>query len=109
MSDVQLFNNLGRILDIIKNDMKPDYQFVFDENMNVIFLDYTTKYGAEYSNYSYRWVWHKMRGGPNDGEWFLIPFPQFHNKSLELLPYEMELAKRAFEDIKKHEAEKPSS
>jgi len=98
-------NQLGKVLDAVKNNMKPKYQFVFDEHGNVIFLDYTTDYGAEYSNYSYRWVWSKLREGPNKGEWFLIPFPQFHSKSLDLLPYEMELAKRAYEDIKKYESD----
>lgn len=79
--------------------MKPEYQFVFDENGNVIFLDYT-KYGAEYNSYNYRWLWVKQ-DFHGTKEWYLIPFPQFHNKSLELLPYEVELAKRAYEDIKK--------
>lgn len=96
------FNNLGRVLDIIKNSMKPKYQFVFDENMNVIFLDYS-EYGPEYANYSYRWVWHKLRGGPNDGDWVLIPFPQYHHKSLDLLSHEVELAKQAYQDILNYE------
>lgn len=83
--------------------MQPEYQFVFDEHGNVIFLDYS-KYGSEYSTYSYRWVWSRQE---RDGkkEWFLIPFPQFHSNSLELLQAEIELAKRAYEDIKKWEHE----
>ena len=95
----QEFNQLGKVLDAVKNNMKPTYQFVFDEFGNVIFLDYS-EYGSEYSNYSYRWVWSKLKEGPNKGEWYLIPFPQFHPKSLDLLPFEMELAKKAYEDIK---------
>lgn len=98
------FDQLGKILDAVKNSMKPKYQFVFDEFGNVIFLDYS-EYGSEYSNYSYRWVWTKLKEGPNKGEWYLIPFPQFHPKSLDLLPFEMELAKRAYEDIKKYESD----
>ncbi len=100
----QGFDQLGKTLDAVKNSMKPKYQFVFDEFGNVIFLDYS-EYGQEYSNYSYRWIWNKLKEGPNKGEWYLIPFPQFHPKSLELLPYEMELAKRAYEDIKKYESD----
>lgn len=103
------FDQLGKILDAVKNNMKPTYQFVFDEFGNVIFLDYTTQYGEEYSLYNYRWVWTKLKEGPNKGEWFLIPFPQFHPKSLDLLPYEMELAKRAYADIEKWESEKHES
>lgn len=95
-------DQLGKTLDAVNNDMQPDYQFVFDEFNNVIFLDYT-KYGPDYSSYSYRWVWTKHVAGPNKGQWFLVPFPEFHHKSLPLLPYEMELAARAYQDILKHE------
>lgn len=101
--DEKLMNGLGQILDAINKDMKPKYQFVFDEMGNVIFLDYS-EYGPEYANYNYRWVWIKPKDGPNKGNWMLIPFPEFHANSLELLPHEIELAKRAYEDIKKHEA-----
>lgn len=84
--------------------MKPKYQFVFDEFGNVIFLDYVTENGPDYSNYNYRWVWSKQdRNGLK--EWFLVPFPQFHWKSLDLLPEEMKLAAQAYEDIKKWEAD----
>lgn len=107
----QTINNddLGRILDIIKTSMKPEYKFTYDKFVdnvlfgNVLFLDYT-KHGDEYSNYNYRWVWVKQQH-QGKKEWFLVPFPQFHPNSLELLPYEMELAKRAYEDIKKHESD----
>lgn len=101
------FDQLGKILDAIKKSMKPKYQFVFDEFGNVIFLDYS-EYGPEYANYNYRWVWIKVKEGHNKGEWNLIPFPQFHPNSLELLPYEIELAKQAYEDIKKWEADNKS-
>lgn len=87
--------------------MKPEYRLRLDEVGNVLFLDYTTKHGPNYALYDLRWVWTQKLEG-HEGEWYLVPFPHHHNKALMMLSEEIELAKRAFEDIKAGKIKTPT-
>lgn len=75
---------------------EPKYLFRYDDMGNVLFLDYGK---GEFSNYNYRWVWTRRNHGSQLDDWFLIPFPNFHHNSLGMLPKEIELAARAYEEI----------
>ena len=76
---------------------KVKYKFRYDDLGNVLFLDYG---GGEYSNYDYRWIWARQNHSSKIDDWFLVPFENFHSNSLTMLGKEIELAERAYKEIK---------
>lgn len=73
---------------------KPKYKLVYEDDGNVTFLDY----GKKYANYKYRMVWTRQNHHSQLSDWFLVIFQQ-HINGLDLIPDEIELAKRAFKEL----------
>lgn len=77
-------------------DREPQYNLRYDADGNVLFLDYG---GGEYSSYDYRWVWTRRNHHSQLDSWYLVCFPQHHPNALAMLPKEIELAIRAYNEI----------
>ena len=74
---------------------KLKYKLRYDTDGNVLFLDYGE---GEYINYGYRMVWTRRNHHSQVSDWFLV-IHECHPNGLALLPKEVKLAKRAYEEI----------
>ncbi len=80
----------------------PKYKLVYEDDGNVTFLNYGK---GEYNLYRYRMVWTRQNHHSQTSDWFLIVHQQ-HINGLDLMPAEIKLAQRVYNELTSH-VEKP--